>query len=539
LIANIKIGVRLAIGFSVMLLIMIVISLIAMRSFSLINSKIDVITADKWPKTMMLHDIKDNINISARALRNAIIFDDPNDVKQELAVMAGTRKHVNDLYEKLEKDITAAEGKAMLTAIKEQRSAYIAAQKAVMTAVEAGNKGEAEQALRKFQPIQLAYFDLVSKFIDLQAKEVLQAGDAARKTSHRAELILIATLAGSLLCAACIGFLITRSITGPLVKVVELNRAIANGNLNVGIDDIRNDEIGQLNLSAKYMVEYLRQIISHLANISAQVASAASQLYSTAEQMATASEEVTAQAAAVATAGEEMAATSGDIAQNCIQAAEGSKHASCVATEGTVVVQKTVDVMARISEKVQSSAKTVANLGARSDQIGEIVGTIEDIADQTNLLALNAAIEAARAGEQGRGFAVVADEVRALAERTTKATKEIGDMIKGIQVETKGAVSIMEEGVQEVESGTTEASRSGASLQEILDQINTVTMQVSQIATAAEEQTATTSEISKNMQQMSDVVQQTAQGARQSSQAANGLARLAEDLKGIVGQFKL
>jgi methyl-accepting chemotaxis protein len=181
----------------------------------------------------------------------------------------------------------------------------------------------------------------------------------------------------------------------------------------------------------------------------------------------------------------------------------------------------------------------VESLGVRSDQIGAIIGTIEDIADQTNLLALNAAIEAARAGEQGRGFAVVADEVRALAERTTRATKEIGEMIKAIQKETREAVAAMVLGVRQVETGTIEAAKSGVALQDILQQVNDVAMQVNQIATAAEEQTATTSEISSNMQQITEVVQLTSQGANESAMAAAQLSGNAEELQRLVQQFKL
>jgi methyl-accepting chemotaxis protein len=195
--------------------------------------------------------------------------------------------------------------------------------------------------------------------------------------------------------------------------------------------------------------------------------------------------------------------------------------------------------MNRIAERVNATSRTVESLGARSDQIGAIVGTIEDIADQTNLLALNAAIEAARAGEQGRGFAVVADEVRALAERTTKATREISEMIKAIQSETKGAVGAMEEGVREVQQGTEEAAKSGSALQEILDHINAVSLQVNQIATAAEEQTATISEITNNINQISDIVQRSAQGSQDSSLAAAQLASLSDDLSTLVTQFKL
>jgi methyl-accepting chemotaxis protein len=216
-----------------------------------------------------------------------------------------------------------------------------------------------------------------------------------------------------------------------------------------------------------------------------------------------------------------------------------ANQASQNAHNGAAVVQETIVGMQMIADKVRESAHTVEALGARSNQIGAIVGTIEDIADQTNLLALNAAIEAARAGEQGRGFAVVADEVRALAERTTRATREIGEMIKAIQSETSGAVLSMEQGVREVEKGMDSSRRSGDALEQILEGINEVTMQVHQIATAAEEQTAVTGEISVNIHQITDVVHQTANGAHETADAAAALAQLAKDLEVLVGRFKL
>jgi methyl-accepting chemotaxis protein len=234
-----------------------------------------------------------------------------------------------------------------------------------------------------------------------------------------------------------------------------------------------------------------------------------------------------------------MAATSNDIANNCSLAVDSANHASQTANNGAAIIQQTVAGMARIAAKVQDSARTLETLGGKSEQIGEIIGTIEDIADQTNLLALNAAIEAARAGEQGRGFAVVADEVRALAERTTRATREIGDMIKSIQAETRVAVAAMAEGVGEVEKGTADAARSGEALNEILAQVNDVTGQINQIATAAEEQTATTNEISGNMQRITDVVQETAGSSQQTAQAASHLSILAQDLQQIVDRFRL
>ncbi|OGT97499.1 MAG: chemotaxis protein [Geobacteraceae bacterium GWB2_52_12] len=332
---------------------------------------------------------------------------------------------------------------------------------------------------------------------------------------------------------------IARSITVPASVLAAQTAHVARGELNVDVSCSSNDEIGQLARSFKTMAESLRSIISRVAETSTQVAAAAGQLNATSGQIAAGAEEIASQTTTVATAGEEMSATSGDIAQNCQMAAEGAKRASQSAQNGSAVVAATITVMSQIAEKVQESAKTVERLGARSEQIGNIIGTIEDIADQTNLLALNAAIEAARAGEQGRGFAVVADEVRALAERTTRATKEIGEMIKAIQIETKGAVAAMEQGVQQVEAGTIEASKSGAALSDILGQINDVAMQVNQIATAAEEQTATTSEISSNMQQITEVVLRTSHGAHESATAAAQLNGNAEELQRLVRQFKL
>jgi methyl-accepting chemotaxis protein len=338
---------------------------------------------------------------------------------------------------------------------------------------------------------------------------------------------------------AAIFFVIIRNITGHLHKVMSIADSIAGGDLSVEVQVTSKDEIGQLMAAMKSMTGNLRTIISQVSGTSSQVAAAANQLNSTSERIASGAEEVVSQAGTVATAGEEMSATSGDIARNCHMAAEGAQCASQSALNGASVVDKTVTVMGQIATKVQESARTVESLGARSDQIGAIIGTIEDIADQTNLLALNAAIEAARAGEQGRGFAVVADEVRALAERTTRATKEIGEMIKAIQIETKGAVSAMEEGVHQVESGTMEAAKSGEALRDILEQINDVAMQVNQIATAAEEQTATTGEISSNMLQITDVVQQTSHGAHEAATAAAQLLGNAEELQRLVHQFKL
>ena len=406
----------------------------------------------------------------------------------------------------------------------------------------AGNYKEATQiTLTKINPLFKVANDIAQKMYINEKGHAKKAFEDADSHYHKTLIFVSAAIVISILTSLILGIVVIRSIAGPLAVLLERITDIAQGegDLTKRLDASGSDEIAKVCRMFNQFLEKLHSIINKISSTSSLVAAAANQLNSSAEHIATGAEEVAAQASTVATAGEEMSATSGDIAQNCQMAAEGAQRASQTASNGAEVVERTVVVMGQIAFKVQESAKTVESLGARSDQIGAIIGTIEDIADQTNLLALNAAIEAARAGEQGRGFAVVADEVRALAERTPRATREIGEMIKAIQKETKGAVAVMEQGVQQVENGTVEAAKSGQALQDILQQINDVAMQVNQIATAAEEQTATTGEISSNMMQITEVVQQTSQGAHESATAAAQLNGNAEELQRLVRQFKL
>ena len=347
--------------------------------------------------------------------------------------------------------------------------------------------------------------------------------------------VSLAVVAISLL----ISLRIITSITRPLGHAKLVTAEIAGGDLTRRIELDSSDEISDICGSINNIVVHFHEVISRVSHNTAQVASASTELSCAAEQMASGAARVAGQAATVATASEEMAATSNEIALNCTQAAAGSQQANDAAVTGAEVVRETVHGMNQIAEKVRESAVTIGDLGEKSEQIGAIVNTINDIADQTNLLALNAAIEAARAGEQGRGFAVVADEVRALAQRTTSATREIGEMIKAVQQQTKGAITVMESGVSSVEKGTVEAAKSGKALEEILQQIGAVTMQVNQIATAAEEQTAATGEISSNIQNINEVVQDTAKNAQESAASALLLSRLAEEQQKLVGQFKL
>jgi methyl-accepting chemotaxis protein len=338
-----------------------------------------------------------------------------------------------------------------------------------------------------------------------------------------------------------LAWLVARSVSLPIHEVVDTIKDIAQGegDLTKRLPIHGKNEVGELSEWFNTFVDKLHGIISQVAGNAVALASAATQLQSTSKEMTESVSQLSSQSTTLATAGEEMAATSNDIAGNCHHAAGNAQQAADTTKQGFEVVTSTVDGIRFRGQKTKENAQLVESLGQRSDQIGAIVATIEDIADQTNLLALNAAIEAARAGEQGRGFAVVADEVRALAERTTRATKEISDMIRGIQQETRTAISSMEEGVKGTERGAAEAAQLETALQAILNQVSAVTDQINQIATAAEEQTSTTREISHNVLNLNELAQQNSRGISETALAANNVSTQAEELQRLVGQFKL
>lgn len=328
-------------------------------------------------------------------------------------------------------------------------------------------------------------------------------------------------------------------ILAPITDTIHVIEDVAQGDLTRRINIVTDDEIGGMAKQFNAFADKLHTTISQVAESSNEVLSAANTLDTATTYMATGVEEAAMQINSVASASEEMSKTTSEIAHNCVVAVKSSEQASSSANTGQAVIEETIRVMNRINDRVKESAEVIKNLGIRSDQIGEIVGLINDIADQTNLLALNAAIEAARAGEQGRGFAVVADEVRKLAERTSDATKEISETIQAMQTETKKAVSSMEEGVNEVAAGTSEAAKSGSALEEILLQINKVTSEINQIAVASEEETSATDEIAANIQQISIAMQETATRIQDNAKASSQLADLSKKLQAMVGQFRL
>ena len=337
-------------------------------------------------------------------------------------------------------------------------------------------------------------------------------------------------------------WLIHLFVLKPLHSLTAISHNIAQGEgdlrkrVPVGIG---SDEITGLARDFNLFIQKMHGALSLVNQATNRLATSTIELSSTTDNVVRAAEGQESRAVQSASAVEEMTMTAGDVARNSTEAARLAQETAETARSGEEVMTQTVTGMQQISEAVVQAANIITTLGRSSDQIGEIVRVIEDIADQTNLLALNAAIEAARAGEQGRGFAVVADEVRKLAERTTKATKEIGDMIRQIQQDTKSAVASMDQGTNQVGQGVELANKTGEALSKIHSMINSTAGMIQQIASAAEEQSNATRQIAGDLESMTQTTRQTSSGIAESAQACHELSTLAGDLQKTVSAFKV
>jgi len=335
-------------------------------------------------------------------------------------------------------------------------------------------------------------------------------------------------------------FFIAARIERPISRVVALSSRIADGDLSGEDIDIRSkDEMGVLAKGLNTMKGFLRDMMDRISSSSKQVAAASEQLSATVKQITLRTDEQAGRANQVATSATQMSQTIVDIAKNATTISTAANDTLAVANRGGEIVEKTMEEVRQISRAVSESSQIISSLGKLSKEIGNILVVIQEIADQTNLLALNAAIEAARAGEQGRGFAVVADEVRKLAEKTVHATKQIGGMIGSIQTETDTAVKSMSESLKSVESGTQYSVQAGETLKQILSTIDALKGRVEQIATATEEMSSVSESISTDVENIAASFRETSQSNREISQSSDALARLSADMESLVLRFKL
>jgi len=380
---------------------------------------------------------------------------------------------------------------------------------------------------------------VLTRLLELNNKMALTTNKDAEDQYNMAFNMVVSLLVIATLLTLLFAWLLTRSITLPISQALEAAEEVAEGNLTRPIKVDGNDEAGRLLAAMAKMQDKLRDTLQRIAGSATQLASAAEELNAVTDESARGLTQQNNEIEQAATAVNEMTSAVEEVARNAVSTSEASRNATTSAGDGRDLVQETVSAIERMSGDVQATATLIGDLANESRDIGKVLDVIRGLADQTNLLALNAAIEAARAGEAGRGFAVVADEVRALAHRTQQSTSEIERMIGSIQAGTEHAVDSMRNSTERAESTLNIAKGAGLSL----DTINTAIVEINErnlvIASAAEEQAQVAREVDRNLVNIRDLSVQSATGASQTSAASSELSRLAVDLNGMVGRFRL
>ncbi|MEL1088759.1 methyl-accepting chemotaxis protein [Pseudomonas sp. OB66] len=386
----------------------------------------------------------------------------------------------------------------------------------------------------------LASMSAQGDILIMASKKLTESQTVVRDTdaAHAKNMLLIATVL-ALMFGLLAAWIITRQIIIPLTQTLKVAERVAAGDLTHNLVSLRRDELGQLQRSMQSMTQGLRELIGGISDGVTQIASAAEELSAVTEQTSAGVNNQKVETDQVATAMNEMAATVQEVARNAEEASEAAVAADQQAREGDKVVGEAIAQIERLAVEVGHSTEAMGELKRESDKIGSVLDVIKSVAQQTNLLALNAAIEAARAGEAGRGFAVVADEVRSLAQRTQKSTEEIEELIVGLQNGTQQVATIMDNSRSLTDSSVELTRRAGGSLESITRTVSAIQAMNQQIAAAAEQQSAVAEEINRSVLNVRDVSDQTSAASEETAASSVELARLGTHLQMLVGRFKV
>jgi len=534
---KLTIKTRLRGGLGVIIAFMVVLIAIGILSLQNINGKLEEIINVNNAKILIAQTIQSTAGAIDNSGLVVTLINDANATKTEQGKIEERRTVFKDSIEKLQKLEKTKKGKELIADVKDNFDIAQTAINRVLESASAGNIQSARDMLTGSLQISARLTETCNDMVKYQAEQTAISGKEARRTYVTALYALVGFGIVVLLIAAALALWLTRSITKPLSEGVFVAQRIAQGDLTARIEIAGTDETGQLMNAMQNMVSKLQSIIGEVKTAATNIASASHQLNASSEVMSRGAGEQAGRAAQVATASEEMSQTVLDIAKNTSSIETSAIDTTKLAKDGETVVNRSVDKVKSIAQTIDQSAELVKSLGERSNQIGEIVNVINDIADQTNLLALNAAIEAARAGEQGRGFAVVADEVRKLAERTGNSTAEIGDMVKSIQDEVHQVVISMANITKEVKAGVDLSTQAGDVLRSIVESADKLHLMVQQIASATEEMASTSEEINKDIEMISSLSAGTSGSSGEIAKASNELSQLSVNLEGMVKEF--
>lgn len=539
---HLRIGLRATLFFSLLGLIVLLSGLFSITQLKSLHESAAVLGMERMPRitqTGMLRMDYLNIRLTALSLLSA------ESDKEKQDILAQLQSH-NEAYQKKFQELSeltrSSEAKALLTDIAQSKQRYddslkIFIERALANDLRAANEVRRNQLNSEGEGV--AMLKSLAAFVSFQneaAKISIKNNEQQLDTAIKS---LTAAIVLTLIAIAVMAYFFSKSLTLPLHYAVTRAQLIAQGNLNQGIHDDGKDEASEMVQALGQMQQGLRETVGTISNAAEQLATTAEELNGVTNDASRTVQEQSNQLEMAATAVNELTAAIDEVANSASTASDVSQEVNHKAQIGQAKLESAIATIEKLVREIGETTTGISTLASNVGSISSVIDVIRAIAEQTNLLALNAAIEAARAGEQGRGFAVVADEVRSLAGRTQESTKEIERMIGNVQSATEHAVKQMENSNQWAQSTIAETRDLGEALGEVARLIEQINAQNLNIASAAEEQATVAREVDKNLVSIRDLSHQTATGATQTNASSQELARLAEGLNTLLQRFRL
>ncbi len=537
---DVGIGKRLGLSFGIFVGIIAVLVVTGVLGATLMNNRFTHFARVDMAKIGCAVTIRQSITEIVKDVLSVIAVTDPAAKQDALAKIDAARTKYREAVGELEKIEDQPEGRRLLTSIEE---ALASGKETNNQAIDLGKAGKTEEAVTLYMGKATPGIEKAVEQCEELYKFYEKGVDASLgnvRGSYRGTLAVLIVM--GLLSVALAIIMTARLSSGIVTQIgrgVAVARMLAQGKLNFNVVVDRKDEFGEEATAIRVFVEKWRELIGDVKKASNSVAAAGAQLTGSAGQLSQGANEQAEKSRQVAAASEEMSQTVEDIARSAASIALSAAAASSTAKSGGETVGEAVREVREIAATVSESTRHITSLAELSQKIGDIIAIINEIADQTNLLALNAAIEAARAGEHGRGFAVVADEVRKLAERTTSATSEVSGIILEIQGKVTSAVSSIDRVSAKVDRGVDLSSKAGEELGNIVTTVEDLQQMVQQIATAIEEMSATSEEINKDIESISGISGDTSKSSNEVLAASKELSGLGERLQHAAGQFEV